>query len=539
MIAALMSFMRVQVNLNESQSVKRACGGLPACRRRCIRSLSIPYIIRSVPVTDHATNPAAGPQLRRNALGLPELVFQGVTHIAPAANMLFAFPIIASKAGPAMPLSFLLATIVCVFIGNTVSQFSKYMPSSGGYYSFTTRGLGSRIGFMATWSYLIYDFLGPAGTTGFLGYLISDILRTQFDINIPWWLIALATFAVIWLLTRHGIRLSMRITALLGGLELLIMLALAVTFLIHPGPGSSYIAPLRPSSAPNHFEGIVAGMVFSILSLSGFEGPAPLAQESRRAGKSVGQAVILSLVAIGIFYIFTSYVSAIGWGTGNMASFADNANPYYALGRALWGGGWWLVVIALVNSAIAVGLACTNSASRVLYTMGRAGTLPASFGRIHPVHQTPSFAIGVQQIVGIAAVFLVGLLLAPEYIFGFLETISALAVIVLYAMANLALTSYMRRVHRDQYSVWQHFIVPWAGTLALVPVLFVTLYPVPAWPYNIAPYLFLALLLAGFAYMHWRESRDPGALLRGASMLVGSRSTIDGEVDWDPPGSPD
>ena len=68
------------------------------------------------------TNPNADPQLRRNSLGLPELVFQGVTHIAPATNIVFTFPIIALKAGPAMPLSFLLSTIVCFFIGNTVSQ---------------------------------------------------------------------------------------------------------------------------------------------------------------------------------------------------------------------------------------------------------------------------------------------------------------------------------------------------------------------------------------------------------------------------------
>ena len=29
-----------------------------------------------------------------------------------------------------------------------------------------------------------------------------------------------------------------------------------------------------------------------------------------------------SLILIGIFYVFTSYASAIGWGTGNMAAFA-------------------------------------------------------------------------------------------------------------------------------------------------------------------------------------------------------------------------
>ena len=111
-----------------------------------------------------AENTNADPQLRRNSLGLAELVFQGVTHIAPATNIVFTFPIIALKAGPDMPLSFLLSTIVCFFIGNTVSQFSRYMPSSGGYYSFATRGLGSRVGFMATWSYLIYEILGAAGS---------------------------------------------------------------------------------------------------------------------------------------------------------------------------------------------------------------------------------------------------------------------------------------------------------------------------------------------------------------------------------------
>jgi amino acid transporter len=474
---------------------------------------------------------AADTQLRRNALGLPELVFQGVTHIAPAVNIVFTFPIIALKAGAAMPFSLLLATIVCLFIANTVSQFSKYMPSSGGYYAFATRGLGSRSGFVATWSYLIYDVLGPAGATGFLGYLISDMLRSQFDLGIPWWLFALAMFVAIWLLTRHGVRLSMRITALLGGLELLIMLALAITFLLRPGPGSSYTAPLDPSTSPNHLEGIVAGMVFSILALSGFEAPAPLAQESRRSNKLVGQAVILSLVAIGAYYVFASYASAIGWGTGNMAAFASNPNPYYALGRALWGSGWWFVAFALVNSAIAGGLACTNSASRVMYTMGRAGTLPARFGTIHPVHQTPTFAIAFAQIVGFAAVLLVGLLLRPEDVFAFLGTISALAVIVLYAMANLALTSYVRRMHPERFTVWQHVVVPWTATVALAPVLFITLYPVPAWPFSIAPYLFLTLLLIGIAYMQWLESRDPGALLRGAAMLVGEGHREDGAAD--------
>src|SRR6202142_329822 len=170
-------------------------------------------IERRMPTVRNDPTLAAPAELRRNSLGLPELIFQGITHIAPAGNIVFTFPIIARVAGPGMPISLLLTTIACFFIGNTVSQFSRYMPSSGGYYSFATRGLGSHAGFMATWCYLIYDLLGPAGSTGFFGYLISDMLRSGFGLHLPWWLIALVAFASIWTLTHYGIQLSMRVTA--------------------------------------------------------------------------------------------------------------------------------------------------------------------------------------------------------------------------------------------------------------------------------------------------------------------------------------
>jgi amino acid transporter len=421
-----------------------------------------------------------------------------------------------------MPLSFVLSTIVCLCIGSTVYEFSRHIPSSGGYYSFATRGLGSRIGLIATWSYLVYEIIGAAACIGFLGYLVSDMLKVEFHFSIPWWIPVAAMTALIWALTHRGVQISARITALLGGLEVLIILALGITFLFRPGPGSSYVAPLTPASSPNHFAGVLAGMVFSILALAGFESPAPLAQEARLPKKSIGQAIMLSLVLIGVFYIFISYASAIGWGTGNMEAFASNGNPYYVLGHSLWGAGWWFVVLAIINSAVGTGIACTNAASRVIYTMGQSGTLPASFGRIHPAHRTPAVAIAAAQIIGMGSILLVGGLLRPDYIFSFLGTIATLAVILLYVMANLALTPYMRREQPAHFSLWWHVVVPWVATLVLMPVLLVTVYPFPPWPYSLTPYLFVLSLVAGFAYMQWREWRNPGTLRRGAMMITRS-----------------
>jgi hypothetical protein len=47
--------------------------------------------------------------------------------------------------------------------------------------------------------------------------------------------------------------------------------------------------------------------------------------------------------------------------------------------------------------------------------------------------------------------------------------------------------------------------------------------------------LFVVALLIGFGYMHWLETRRPGALERGATMLVGRRTNAEGDVDWDAP----
>jgi amino acid transporter len=469
-----------------------------------------------------ATQPA---QLQRGVLGLLDVVFQGITHIAPAISVVFTLPVIAAQAGATMPLSLLLSVIVCFFIANTVAQFARYVPSSGGYYTFVSRGLGPRFGFMTTWSYLIYETIGPAATIGFLGFAAAGFLQSGIGIAIPWWVFSVITTMIVWVLTYFGIRLSTRTTAILGAIEMLIMIALGVTFLVYPGPESSALAPLNPVAAPTGWGGVLGGMVFSIMALSGFEAPAPLAAETKRPARFISQAIFSSLVVVGIFYMFMAYASAMGWGTGDMAAFATHANPYYALAQKLWGAGWWLVFFAIINSTFAIGIASTNATSRVTYTMAQAGVLPSALKTIHPLHRTPTVAIHVQQIFQMVSFLAVGIFFGAGEVFGFLGTITTLAIIVLYVLANFALTAFIRREHPTSFGVWRHSIVPVVGTLLLIPVMFVTIWPIPPYPLNLAPYLFVILMLVGLTVMKVVEVRRPGTLAQGRSMLIGTVET--------------
>ncbi len=124
------------------------------------------------------------------------------------------------------------------------------------------------------------------------------------------------------------------------------------------------------------------------------------------------------------------------------------------------------------------------------------------------------------RLLQIVSFLAVGIIFGASQIFGFLGTIATLAVIVLYVLANFALTSFVRREHPMDFSVWQHAIVPAIGTLLLLPVLFVTVWPIPAYPLNVPPYVFIVLMIVGFVVMKVIEAQRPEALAQGSSMQI-------------------
>ena len=59
----------------------------------------------------------------------------------------------------------------------------------------------------------------------------------------------------------------------------------------------------------------------------------------------------------------------------------------------------------------------------------------------------------------------------------------------------------------------------------LVVTLVGTVYPVPAWPYNVLPYVFLALLAIGVAYFLVLRQVAPARLAQIEADLIGSAAS--------------
>src|SRR2546423_11427630 len=95
-------------------------------------------------------------RLREGAIGLPQVLFQAVTHMAPGAAIAFSILVSVQFAGPALPLSVVFALIACLLVASSIGQLAKHIPSAGGLYAYVTRALGPEAGFMTGWAFLLF-----------------------------------------------------------------------------------------------------------------------------------------------------------------------------------------------------------------------------------------------------------------------------------------------------------------------------------------------------------------------------------------------
>ena len=81
-------------------------------------------------------------ELERNAIGLPEVLFQSITHMAPAAAVAYSIIFATTYAGGATPLAVVIALVACLFVAVSIGQLAQHLPSAGGSTPTTRTGSG-------------------------------------------------------------------------------------------------------------------------------------------------------------------------------------------------------------------------------------------------------------------------------------------------------------------------------------------------------------------------------------------------------------
>src|SRR5436305_7335607 len=124
--------------------------------------------------------------LKPNSLGLVGVTMQAITHIAPAIAALFFTQFLVTLAGVTAPLAYVVAVALVLMLGNTLIQFSRALPSAGGYYTYVSRALGARMGFLTSWMFILYSPMAGGVVCGFFGFIVAGELKASYGWDVPW-----------------------------------------------------------------------------------------------------------------------------------------------------------------------------------------------------------------------------------------------------------------------------------------------------------------------------------------------------------------
>jgi amino acid transporter len=446
---------------------------------------------------------APGPAgLRRDAIGLREVLFQSITDMAPGAAIAASIPAGALYAGGALPLSVLLALVACLLSASSIGLLARELPSAGSLATYTARGLHPAVGFLTAWGYVLVGVLIAPLVLLQLGFTTASTINADFH-GYPanlWWPWSLAGAVIVLAAGYYGVRTSARLGTVLGTFEIAVFVVLAVFFIVHAGSHNT-ASVFGTGDTPKGFRGIsgvIAGSVYTVLAFGGFEGAAPLAEEARNPRRTIPRAVLLATLGIGVLYVFTTYAAAVAFGPAGFAGFGSSGPASWeGMARNLYGIFWFFVFLAIVNSTVANANAGYNVATRTGYAMGRIGAFPRLLAVTHRRHRSPVAAIVTTFCLTVAITLGLGLAYNPVNAFSMVGTGIVIVLVGVYIVVNAACIGYFaapaRRGAHRRWNPLLHLIIPLAGIAAFVP----------AWltSAGIRAFSFVAPLAAPSSYM--------------------------------------
>ncbi|MBV9380235.1 MAG: APC family permease [Streptosporangiaceae bacterium] len=471
--------------------------------------------------------PEAPDRLHRGALGLIDISASTMANIGPAYSFYFAFGLIVTTAGIAAPLTIIAAIVAIALLANTLSQFSRAHPSTGGFITFVGKTFG---GTSAVTTALLCGagyIIAISSVLVISGGFLSMMLQYYVNWNVPWIVFSVLLTAGAVMMMVRGVAVSTRLAGFFFGFEMLVLVVVSIAALVKNG-GHLSGAPFEPKHINNGFSGLAAGFPLAVYLFIGWENSAALAEETGNPRRNVPRAVFMSVALMGITYLLVAYSTVSGF-HDNGPALAAAPIPFISVAHGIVGWLAFLAYLAGMTSTVGVLIAAVNSQCRLVFNAGREGLLPRWIGRVHPVRRTPVNAIFA--FIAIAGIIVLGwaighwaggstgALSALNY-FDESGTMGTILILVVYFLANLALPFYYRKYRPAEFSPVKHLVLPVLGMFAIgVPVYYLCK-PGQASPYDWFPYAALVIVAVSVVYATLLTRRDAGLGERVGSIVA-------------------
>ncbi|WP_369168295.1 APC family permease [Streptomyces sp. R28] len=423
------------------------------------------------------TPPREVHRLKANSVGLTGVVFMAVATAAPITAMTGNLPIaVGFGNGTGAPAGYLFATLVLTVFSVGYVAMARRITAAGAFYGYISHGLG-RItgmasGMLAVLAYIVFE----ASIVGVFSYFAQTTVHDQLGVDLPWILYAAAMLLFTAVLAYFDINLTAKALGVMLVAEIAVLFVVATAVLLNGG-GPDGI-PLEPVNPKNAFTGASAGLglFFAFWSWVGFESTAMYGEESRDPKRVIPRATLISVIGVGIFYIYVSWMTIAGngldrsveisSGTSPLDLFFDPAHSY--LGAWAVDAFQWL----LITGSFACGMAFHQCAARYLYAIGREGFLHPALGRTHPRHGSPHIASFVQSVIAVGLVGAFWLTGQDPYIhlYTLLAILGTMAILIVQTLCSFAVIGYFRKNHPEDRHWFRTLTAPLLGGIGMIAV---------------------------------------------------------------------
>jgi amino acid transporter len=482
----------------------------------------------SVPFSE-TKSPESPERLHRGALGLIDISASTMANIGPAYSFYFSAGFLFLTAGIAAPLTIIVAGIAIALLGNTLSQFSRAHPSTGGFISFVGKTFG---GTSAVTTALLCGagyIIAISSVLAICGGYLSMLLNYYFSWNVPWVIFSVIFTAGAMVMMYRGVAVSTKLAGAFFAFEMLVLVVVSVIAIIKHG-GHLSAMPFEPSHINNGFSGLAAGFPLAIYLFIGWENSAALAEETNNPRRNVPRAVYMSVALMLVGYVLLAFATATGF-KYNVTALNNAAIPFINVAHDVAGWLGLFAWIAGLTSTLGVLISAVNSQARLIFNAGREGLLPRWLGKVHPTRRTPVNAMFA--FVGIAGVIICvwallhlaggakqsGEMSALNF-FVDSSTMGTILVLFVYLAANVALPFYYRKYRPQEFNVVKHAVLPALGVVAVVVPLYYLFKPGQTAPLNWFPWAAVGVLVVSVAYAFVMSRRDPGLGDRVGSIIA-------------------
>jgi APA family basic amino acid/polyamine antiporter len=377
-----------------------------------------------------------GSRLKKN-LSAWDLTVFGVAVVIGAGIFTLTARTAGDLAGPSVSLAFVIAAFACGLAALCYAEFASTVPVAGSAYTFSYATFGEFVAWIIGWDLVLEFAVGSAAVaTGWseylktvLAYLFGDGVTTSFDVGpvtVNWG--ALLLVAVLTFLLAAGTKLSSRVSMVITGIKVVIVLFVIVFgfFFIKAANYRPFIPPAETggsastgvdqtvfswlaggtSSAFGVF-GLLAGASLVFFAFIGFDVVATTAEETKNPKHAIPRGILGSLAIVTVLYVLVSLVVTGMVSYTDLASGEDGEHKTLATAFSLNGVDWAANVISIgaLAGLTTVVMVLMLGQVRVLFAMSRDGLLPRGLSRTGENGTPVRATILVGGLVAAAATF--------------------------------------------------------------------------------------------------------------------------------------